>query len=416
VWCVAVLGLSRRLLEFLFLVLLFFIPSFATVLGGFLGFYLTYFVWGFVLALSIHFVAFRRGLGYLDLYSSLSIALAFISLYTFLGFVWGFAARPRLSILSFLSSLALFLVRIVGAEVSRSIAMDLFRKRFAMLLTGVIVGVFFGETIPSLANYVQGFLSSPLPVARDFMYSFVVSLIHLYGGFLPAVTFRAVVDGYWRFSPIVLDIYSLGVLWSAIPMLMYYGAAAYILYGVPVLKGFAKEVFRRRYRKFIDIAFTVILYVLSVSILFSAYMRIVPMVVVSGSMRPALDIGDIVLVDARKPFNVSIGDVIAFRFENMIVVHRVINVTGGGFRTKGDANPDPDPFVVDSSSVVGKVVGSIPKIGLATLALQQGLAIFKISPAALSVVLPVAIVLLALYAWRRRLISRARHSNYGRLF
>jgi hypothetical protein len=108
------LGRRGRLLEFLFLALLFFIPSFATVIGGFLGFYLTYFVWGFVLALAIPFAVFRRGLGFLDLYSSLSIALILVALYTFLGFVWGFGARPSLTVASFLTSLAIFLIRIVG--------------------------------------------------------------------------------------------------------------------------------------------------------------------------------------------------------------------------------------------------------------------------------------------------------------
>ena len=409
------LGRRGRLLEFLFLALLFFIPSFATVIGGFLGFYLTYFVWGFVLALAIPFAVFRRGLGFLDLYSSLSIALILVALYTFLGFVWGFGARPSLTVASFLTSLAIFLIRIVGVEVSRSFAMGLFRRRFAMVLIGAVVGVFFGETIPSIASYIQGFLSSPLPIVRDSIYSFMISLIHLYGGFPSAVVFRVVVDGYWRFSPLVLDTSGLGVLWSAISILIYYGVIAYILYGAPTLKGFSKNVFkRRRYTRHLDIAFNAIAYVISILILFSAYMRVVPMVVVSGSMRPTFDIGDIVLVAARKPFNTSIGDVIAFRLENMVVVHRVVNVTSNGFKTKGDANPDPDPFIVDIDSVIGEVVGYIPKIGLATLVLRQGLDIFIFSPIALGVAFSIAVAFLALYIWRRRFIYRARYFRYRR--
>jgi len=405
--------LIRRFAEFIFIFVLFFVPSIAVVVGGFYGFYLTYFVWGFVIALAIPFVVFRRGLGFLDIYSSLSVALMLVALYTFLGFVWGFGARPRLTIASFLSSLAIFLIRVVGVEVSRSFAMGLFRRRFAVVLIGVVVGVFFGETIPSLARYIQGFLSSPLPIVRDFIYSFMISLIHLYGGFPSAVVFRVVVDGYWRFSPIVLNTSGLGTLWPAISILIYYGVIAYILYGAPTLKGFSKNVFKRsRYVRYLDIAFNVAAYIIAISILFSAYIRIVPMVIVSGSMRPTFDIGDIVLISARKPFNISIGDVIAFRLENMVIVHRVVNVTENGFKTKGDANPDPDPFIVDIDSVVGKVIGYIPKIGLATLVLRQGLDIFTLSPIVFGVAFSIAVALLTLYIWRRKFIYRARYLRY----
>jgi len=40
------------------------------------------------------------------------------------------------------------------------------------------------------------------------------------------------------------------------------------------------------------------------------------------------------------------------------------------FRTKGDANLSPDPFIVSGDDVVGKVVLIIPKLGVLTRILK----------------------------------------------
>ena len=365
---------GRRTAELLSIVALFLTPSIAMVLGGFQGFYLTYSVWSFVIALSIPFVVFRRGLGSIETHNSLTVALVLISLYTFLGFVFGFAARPSLTFFSFLSGLAVFLVRILGVEVARSMAMGLARKRFVMLLIGTVVGMFFGETIPSIVNYVQHTLLSPINMISDFVYSFTISLIHLHGGFLPALVFRTVVDGYWRFSPLALDTSSLGVAWKALSALTYYVVATYIDSSTPKLKHFAKNVFKRgSVRRFLGIAIDAAIFVTIFLILYSIYMKIIPLVVISESMVPTLYVGDIVLVDTKKPLDVSIGDIVVFKIENKVVVHRVIEVYSHDVRTKGDNNPNPDPFIVPTDNIIGKVVGRIPRLGLVTIFFRQNI-------------------------------------------
>ena len=95
----------------------------------------------------------------------------------------------------------------------------------------------------------------------------------------------------------------------------------------------------------------------------------------TGSMRPTLDPGTLVVVQAVKnPQDVRVGDVIEFSpaWFNGSVVHRVIAespLTGGGYlyTTKGDNNTSPDPLPVSFSNVTGKVIFPVPYLGFLVL-------------------------------------------------
>ncbi|MWV41696.1 signal peptidase I [Natrialba sp. INN-245] len=92
-------------------------------------------------------------------------------------------------------------------------------------------------------------------------------------------------------------------------------------------------------------------------------------VVLTGSMAPAIDPGDVVVVDETDPATIESGDVITFARDgtNTPVTHRVVGVAdaGGGlaFETKGDANSEVDAGLVPAENVLGVVVLTIPYIG-----------------------------------------------------
>jgi len=67
-----------------------------------------------------------------------------------------------------------------------------------------------------------------------------------------------------------------------------------------------------------------------------------PQVVLTGSMEPTLSKGDMLFIKRVSPDELNIGEIVAYKRGGVIVVHRVINITSEGFKTKGDANDAED--------------------------------------------------------------------------
>ncbi|MFK8213997.1 signal peptidase I [Haloferax volcanii] len=122
--------------------------------------------------------------------------------------------------------------------------------------------------------------------------------------------------------------------------------------------------------------------------------------VLSGSMSPTFDAGDVVVVRDVPPADISEGDILTYRAAGSAitdertdrVTHRVVAVDRSGdspvFRTKGDANEDIDSDPVAADRVVGRVWFHVPYLGLAAQFAQSrlGLVLFVILPGALLVV------------------------------
>jgi signal peptidase len=93
-------------------------------------------------------------------------------------------------------------------------------------------------------------------------------------------------------------------------------------------------------------------------------------VVLTGSMSPTINSGDIVFLDPSKTNLPKEGDIVTYtgrRFDGTAVgsfTHRIIGGDAtSGFILKGDANLNPDVQRVKPVDVVGKVVFVIPFIG-----------------------------------------------------
>jgi len=110
------------------------------------------------------------------------------------------------------------------------------------------------------------------------------------------------------------------------------------------------------------------------------------MVVMSGSMVPALRVGWIIVVRSVPPAQIKVGNIIVYHSTDPMIpdpiVHRVIKINDVNgslyFLTKGDANPINDAQAgfepaegIPQARVVGKVVYVIPYLGYAVLFLKQ---------------------------------------------
>ena len=101
--------------------------------------------------------------------------------------------------------------------------------------------------------------------------------------------------------------------------------------------------------------------------LFSAY------VIVSPSMVPTIMINDAIVVRRVDNDKYKIGDIISFassdmNYKGLIVTHRIVDKESLGpeaslYTTKGDNNEVVDPTSVSTSSIYGRVMFKIPKVG-----------------------------------------------------
>ncbi|MCG8485664.1 MAG: signal peptidase I [Clostridia bacterium] len=94
-----------------------------------------------------------------------------------------------------------------------------------------------------------------------------------------------------------------------------------------------------------------------------------PLSILSGSMRPALEPGDMIFIQSIPSDDVQVGDVITFwADQDTLITHRVVEIIGKNkgeikYKTKGDANQAADQPYINESMLLGKMIFTIPKGG-----------------------------------------------------
>jgi signal peptidase I len=96
--------------------------------------------------------------------------------------------------------------------------------------------------------------------------------------------------------------------------------------------------------------------------------------VMSGSMAPTIDTGDVVLLK-RLNRPARVGDVVSIPVPDEararfgyppVVIHRIVAIDAAGIvSTKGDARKEPDPFTVPATTLTTRVVATVPAAGRA---------------------------------------------------
>jgi len=121
-------------------------------------------------------------------------------------------------------------------------------------------------------------------------------------------------------------------------------------------------------------------------------------------MRPTMDVGDIALVVKVPASKIKPGDVILYFSDGGMTLHRVMEIRGGRFITKGDANKVIDFNPIHPSQVKGKLLLVIPKIGWISIYLKRCIGFivsFIHGYYLLSIVIASITVLIAFYYARR---------------
>jgi len=142
-----------------------------------------------------------------------------------------------------------------------------------------------------------------------------------------------------------------------------------------------------------------------------------PLIVLTDSMYPVIESGDLIICHTAEPEEIQVGDVIAF-FDpagngTSIVTHRVIEVTelsgAPAWRTKGDNNNTEDRLTVPADKLVAVYEGT-------RLAGFGNVALFMQTTPGLIVCVVCPILLLVGYDMiRRRLYEKANKQDTDKL-
>jgi len=146
----------------------------------------------------------------------------------------------------------------------------------------------------------------------------------------------------------------------------------------------------KKIKTIIKIIMTPIIAIIVLSAIYICYLRFIKKdnninilgfkhyIVMTGSMEPHYNIGDLVVVKEIKKEDIKLNDVITYSINNTqdTISHRIIEIVEQDgeeyYRTKGDNNNAPDTDLVSFNNIQGKIVFKISKMGVIITELTTG--------------------------------------------
>jgi signal peptidase len=266
-----------------------------------------------------------------------------------------------------------FVSSLVGMEFSRAFLMKTFSERGTMLVL-VAVALLYTFLMTSLTKFTN--MTSPftffsgtfLPLLAQ---NVLACLLALLGGPIASIAFWGIINAFQWYSPILPDptwiVRAFAITMAAVIGLL----VVQSLYGLE--GGLEKPEPAKpkdKAKKRSSPVGWVLVAIVCVVIIFSSFgaLGFRPLLVGSGSMKPALDVGDIAFVKPISAESINKGDIIEFQDSTGAkTLHRVIDIQQDGnvlkFITKGDANDSPDLYPIPPENIKGKVLFRIPKVG-----------------------------------------------------
>lgn len=315
----------------------------------------------------------RWDFGDKPVHSALLIALLQISMLVFAGILYKFGKSPYSSTPSgILMNIFFISSMLLGMELSRAyIIRSIIRKRNITLVLTLTALLYAFISIPFTKFYTLGF-DNPAGSA-EFMGSTLIpsiaqnllaSVLAFYGGAIASIGYLGTLKAFEWFSPVLPDLHwTIKALISTITPAAGFFAIQQSLYP-------QEEKTKKIHKSSIPgwVATAVICGM--IIWFFSGFFPVHPTVIGSGSMRPVIETGDIVIIGDINADTIKQGDIIQYRAKggNFNILHRVIEIKQDEntkmYITKGDANNDPDSDPVQPDQVIGKVSFIIPRLGL----------------------------------------------------
>ena len=188
-------------------------------------------------------------------------------------------------------------------------------------------------------------------------------------GYMPIIIYLLILSLYQYIVPIVPDPneYLKAIIDFVLPILI----LIIVRKNINKYSDEDEEIDRNYNKSTIVISIIPIILVIFIVYFISGYFKYYALAIASGSMHPIFDRGSIVIIeqvnDKYNNYNkLNEGEIIAYRTEKNIIVHRLIRIVNTGdeliYYTKGDANSDEDDYLIKKEIIIGIVRVKIPYI------------------------------------------------------
>lgn len=303
----------------------------------------------------------------------LFLGIIYLTLFYLFGFYFGFNINVvKFGITAIVKFILPISVIIISSEIIRSVLLAQKEKysSFFTFVGMVLVDISVYTQVYDLTQYddflaAVGFITFA-SMSCNLFYNYISSRY----GSKPIIVYRLITSLYSYVIPVVPDVYIF--LRSFFRMIVPY------IYYLIIDGSFSKEIKQlnvddNKKATIGTVTFLVVagafVYLVSCQFTFGIF------IVGSGSMTGTINMGDAVVFKKLGSQDVNENDVIVFKKNDVVIIHRVINIQNVNgeerYFTKGDANQVEDDKYVTRSDIVGKSLFRIRYIGYPTLWLRS---------------------------------------------
>lgn len=313
---------------------------------------------------------------------SIIFGIMFIAINVFAGFFFGFGKSPyNRSPMGVLTNIIYIGSALLGREFIRHYLVNSLAKEEDY---GIFIFISLILTLTSfnVNKYVQltNFESIVQYLAETFAPKFTQNIFVTYlaflGGPMPSIIYLGIIEGFYWFSPILPNL-----KWIVTALIGVLCPVFFLMTFQDIYVHVKRKIKYKEQKNEGSIGW-IITSIISISIIWFTVgvFPIYPSVIATGSMKPMIKAGDVILVkkllDMDKVYELQVGEVIQFKRNKILISHRIIDIIidekeGIKFKTKGDNNSAEDTDLVRPEDIKGTIEHTIPRIGWTTLFIKS---------------------------------------------
>lgn len=237
------------------------------------------------------------------------------------------------------------------------------------ILMDITSAIYYNQFSSSYETFIFIALSLLPAVSANVVFSYMT----LNTGYKPIIVYSLIIGLYQYLLPIIPNPseYLVAVITFLLPIILAYRVYLFLLREKD--EDIDRDYRKRHYGPMIVSSILIIAMVYFTS----GYFHYHAVAIASGSMSPRIHKGDVAVIEKMGDNyeDYTIGQVVAYKYDNIMVVHRLVNIVKDDgkyyFYSKGDANNSQDNYTITEDMMYGVVHYKIPYLGLPTVWLNE---------------------------------------------